>query len=202
MMCHKLPQWTRRMGLEIGCTDGLYAPPPQRSLAHWQNSMYVAPAWLHIAVRWVSLCSTANAMGMSLYLRSMKGHCLNSGLKAENLVHPFCFVPATRPTPLLLNPHSQTAVTLLWVAQWAIPLLAMKVLPGEGSASLILLGCQTGVQICVLLCKDRWCYSLGSSYPTGLCGSNSDAHRSLSVKLALESQWATYCMITFPCCTQ
>lgn len=103
-------------------------PPPRRSLAHWQNSMYVAPAWLRIAVRWVSLCSTANAMGMSLYLRSMKGHCPNSGLKAENLVHPFCFIPATRPTALLLNPDSQTAVTLLWVAQWAIPLLATKVL--------------------------------------------------------------------------
>lgn len=81
--------------------------------------------------------------------------------------------------------------------------------PGEGSASLILLGCQTGGSgMCValyqlrFLCKDWWCCSLGNFYPIDLCEINGDAHRSLSVKLALESQWAMCCMITFPCCAQ
>lgn len=58
----------------------------------------------------------------------MQGHRQNSDLKAKNLVYPLCFIPATRTTPLLLNPGSQAAGTLLWLALRAIPLLANEML--------------------------------------------------------------------------
>lgn len=48
---------------------------------------------------------------------------------------------------------------------------------GERWAWLVLLRWQVGVQICELLCisflcQDRWCYSFGIAYPSGLSGIN------------------------------
>lgn len=77
--------------------------------------------------------------------------------------------------------------------------------PGEGLPSLILLECQMCSDLHValyqlrFLCKDSWCYFLGTSYPFGFCGINSTAHRSLSVKMALASHeqcsvWSYLCV--------